>query len=264
MKKLYFFAVVMTLSSQTLANTDDIKQHITTGYEYTDYTEDRGHKDVRFIEYGRKKGKTAIVTKVASINRDFNQGESAIGIQGGLDVSYDWNKFLSTKSGATFSDHNPTLARSEYRHDFYLKPIKNFVVNLGGKHATYDNDIEVDALSYGLSWYSKRLILSYKYTGFDASDKPKTHGNTVSVKVKDQTGLGSTQLWVGSGKGAYGYEWDNIDTMYTNDIDSIAVRREQPITNNLLVGVTLGKTRYNIPSQDYDAVKGQLDFIYKW
>lgn len=254
------FAVLTTQLTLAAPN----EQNLTIGYEHRNYSKDRGERNLEFLEYSNKFNNGGFVAKLSSADRDFGSGVSDRGTEGKLDIYYDWNDYLSTKSGITLSDNTFAFLHKEYRQDFNIKPRKNLVVNLGLKTTEYAKDVDVNAWSSGLSWYSKRVILSYKYTDYNSDEKGNSHGNTLSGKLKDIEGKGNTQLWLGFGTGAYSYEWDPTNSKLSGDFKSITVRREQPFLNNWLLGISAGKNWYETPLDNYYSINGKIDISYKW
>lgn len=254
------FSVLIAQLTQAASN----EQNLMAGYEYRDYSKDRGSRNLSFVEYGNKFNKGAIVTRLTNADRDFGSSVSDTGTEGKLDIYYNWNNYLSTKSGLTLSDNTFVFPHQEYRQDFNITPRKNLVINLGVKHTEYADDVDVDAWSSGLSWYSKRMILSYKYTDYSSDEKGDSYGNTISAKLRDKEGTGNTQLWLGFGTGAYSYEWDPAASKLNGDFKNITLRREQPISNNWLLGFSVGKGWYETPLDNYYSVNGQVDLSYKW
>lgn len=261
-KSLVVISFAMLTTQVTIAAPN--QQHLTVGYEHRNYSKDRGERNLSFLQYGKKFNQGAIVTRLTSAKRDFGSGVSDTGTEGKLDIYYNWNDYLSTKSGITLSDNTSAFLHEEYRHDFNIKPIKNLVVTLGGKHTTYENDVDVDAWSSGLAWYSKRMIISYKYTDYSSDEKGDSYGNTFSAKLNDKNGSGNTQLWLGFGTGAYSYEWDPNNSKLNGDFESVTLRREHPISNNWLLGLSAGKNWQETPLENYNSINGQIDVTYKW
>lgn len=240
------------------------QQSVMIGYEHRNYSKDRGDRNLAFLQYGNKFDQGAIVTRLTHGERDFGSGKSDTGVEGKFDLYYHWNDYLTTKTGITLSDNTSTFAHNEYRQDFNIKPIKDLVISLGGKHTNYENNIEVNSWTSGLTWYTKRSIISYKYTNYSSDEKGDSYGNTFSAKLKDKSGTGSTQLWLGFGTGAYSYEWDPNNLQLSGDFKSATLRREQAISKNWQLGLAAGRNWYETPIENYNSLNGQIDFTYKW
>lgn len=241
------------------------KQHLTLGYEYKNYSKHHGNRNVGYLEYGYTFDRGAIVSKLSGGSRDYGSGSgSNDGVEGKADLYYNWNKYLSTKTGLTFSDNTPTFVRREYRQEFNIKAIDNVVLTTGGKHTEYYGDVDVNAWLLGGAWYYKRFIVMYRYTHYHSNKAGNSHGNTISVRLKDKTGEGHTQMWLGFGDSAHAYDWDPSNRKSSGDFKGVTLRRVQPISANWSVGMALGKSWYETPIYDYNSTNAQLDLIYKW
>ncbi|OTG85726.1 hypothetical protein B9T31_11260 [Acinetobacter sp. ANC 4558] len=240
-----------------------ISQFVTVDYEHRNYTHNRGNNNLSSILYGAKYQQASIVAKVTNGIRNVDN-ERDTGTEGKIDFYYNWNKNFSTKTGFSLSDGNSTFLHNELRQDFNFKPIKNLILTLGGKHTEYAKDIKVDSVSTGLTYYYDRAIISYKYSYFTSKEKKNSHGNILSIKLKDGTGSGNTQLWLGLGTGAYSYEWDDDLSNRNTNFKSVTLRREQPISKHWSVGLALGRNWYDSPIDQYTAINAKIDATYKW
>lgn len=261
MKKHLFLIYFLFYSGFSLGSEN--KLQITTGYEYRDFSENRGHSSIGHVEFKNKFDNGALVIDIAGGERDFGGGESHTGVKGKTDIYYDWTESLSTRTSITLSNSNPAFVNEEYLQEFNIKVPKNIVILAGAKYDKYDDKTELWAYSGGLTLYTKRLNYSYKYTHYDSSKPGNSYGNLFSIKLKDKNSSGSTQLWLTQGKNAYSYDW-LPNSSFKGNIKGVSLRRVQPITNSTSIGVSAGRVWYKPPSGKFHSTEGKADLIYTW
>lgn len=255
--------LISLLMTQTI-NASPISQFATVEYEHRKYTNDRGSNNLSSLSYGAKFKKATVVAKLTNSMRDVRE-DTDVGTEGKLDFYYNWNKNIFTKTGVSISDQNSNFLHQEFRQDISFKPRKDLILTVGGKHTEYADNIKVNSFSTGFSYYYlDKAIFSYKYSHFTSKNKNSSNGNTISIKVKDGDGSANTQLWLGFGTGAYSYEWDEDRYKVDTDFKSVTLRREQPLTNQWILGVAASKNWYQSPIDKYSSLNAKLDLTYKW
>ncbi len=259
-KQLLYCVAILAYPTLLMANEN---KQITIGYEHRDFSQGRGSSNIGHIEFKNKFTNGAVVADIAGGERDFGKHQQFDGVKGKVDVYYTWNNYLSTRTGITLSNNNPAFVDEEYLQEFTVKVLDNVTMLAGAKYAKYHDNTELKAYSAGVSVYTKRLVYSYKYTDYNSSKTKNGYGNLASVKLKDQTGSGSTQLWVSQGKNAHLYDW-LPDASVKKDSKGVSIRRVQPITDSVSVAVSIGKNWYKTPDYKYHNTEGKLDVIYTW
>ncbi|EBY9583087.1 YaiO family outer membrane beta-barrel protein, partial [Salmonella enterica subsp. enterica serovar Newport] len=137
---------------------------LTLGYDHTGYSDGYGTKNVVFAELKSVFDRGAAVANVARGYRGYDHGESFQGTRGRVTVWYDWSPLLSTRSGLSLGDNSPVFVRREVLNDFNLKLVKGTLLTVGGRHASYFHNTEVNSFSAGGTWYIGPVILAYRYT----------------------------------------------------------------------------------------------------
>jgi YaiO family outer membrane protein len=147
-------------------------------------------------------------------------------------------------------------------HDFNLKVVPNTVLTVGGRYSKYYGDVSVAGLSVGATYYVDRVSASYRYTGYRRSSGAHSHGNVASLRLKDDGGNGSTQLWLGKGTSVHEYEW--LSELQDGKLKSATFRRIQPLTQKWALEASVGKVWYETPATKFDGVAAQVGATLAW
>lgn len=233
---------------------------MTSGYDYTDYSGGHGKRDVASIELKTRFERGAVVGNFAYGHRDYGGGNSFTSSRGRGTLWYNWNTWLSTRTVIALAENTPVFARRDFQQDVTVKAMHNLAVTAGYRHANYFDDVDVNAWSGGLSLYTGPFITSWRYTNYDTTDAGHSYSHVASIKMKDPSGGGSTQLWLSRGTGAYTYDWAPQSKKGT--AKGVSLRRVQPLTQRLLLGVVVGKQWYDTPTDSYSGLQGMADLTW--
>ncbi|EAA6342290.1 TPA: YaiO family outer membrane beta-barrel protein [Salmonella enterica subsp. enterica] len=254
MNKFIFVSISAGVLSIS-ANAKDFS--LRSGYDYTDYSGGHGTRNIIFSELKNKIDHGASVINVSRGSRNYGDGKSWNAIRGGATVWYNWNTWISTRTGVSLAENSPVFARKDLQQDISFNLIPKTLLNFGYRFANYFGDTDVNAWSGGLSLYTGPLITSWKYTYYNTQDTGGSYSNIVSLRINDQKGAGNTQLWLSRGTGAYTYDW-SPDTR-KGALKSISIKRVQPLNERLILGLTLGKQWYNTPVDNYHNLQAIAD-----
>lgn len=255
-----FWMMVPLLVVSGLSKASD--NQLAVGYAYTDYSGGHGDKNILFAELKNKIEKGTLVSSLETGGRNYVDNEKKRnGTRGKMTFYYDWNPRLTTRSAGAIADKTEMFARYELLHDFNFKFLKGTVFTVGGRHAHYYDDVNVNSWSAGISYYTGPVMLSWRYSRYnDTSEAGNSYSHVASLKLKDKSGRGNTQLWVGTGTGAYTYDW--TPELRKGKQHSVSLRRLQPLTERLALSVAVGKHWYELPLYHYTGFTGQLSLEY--
>ncbi|EJP6146769.1 YaiO family outer membrane beta-barrel protein [Escherichia coli] len=234
---------------------------ITAGYDFTDYSGDHGNRNLAYAELVAKVENATLLFNLSQGRRDY-ETEHFNATRGQGAVWYKWNNWLTTRTGIAFADNTPVFARQDFRQDINLDLLPKTLFTTGYRYTKYYDDVEVDAWQGGISLYTGPVITSYRYTHYDSSDAGGSYSNMISVRLNDPRGTGYTQLWLSRGTGAYTYDW-TPETRY-GSMKSISLQRIQPLTEQLNLGLTAGKVRYDTPTDDYNGLQLAAHLTWKF
>lgn len=235
---------------------------LTAGYDYTDYSSEHGTRNIMFTELKNKLEHGAAVFNLSQGQRDFGQGDSWDAMRGRATLWYNWNQWLSTKTGIAIAENTPVFARKDVQQDISLKLIPRTVFTFGYRYANYFGDTDVNSLSGGVTLYTGPFITSWRYTHYDTQDAGTSYSHVVSLRMNDWKGNGNTQLWLSRGTGAYTYDW-SPDTLKGN-LKSISLKRMQPLNDRLTLAFTLGKQWYDTPVDNYSGLQAVADITWQF
>lgn len=236
-------------------------ESLTTGYNYTDYSAGHGTRNSIFADLKTKIDNGAVVIGIEQGKRDYGQGESFDAFRGKASVWYNWNDVLATRSSISLGENSPVFVRREILNDFNLKLVKNMVLTLGGRHAQYYGNTEVNSWSAGGSIYSGPLITTYRYTRYDTVGVDNSYSHLLTVRLKDNYGKGSTQFWASTGTGAYTYDW--TPETRKGKLHSLSLKRIQPLTEQFAFGLVLGKQWFDTPTSNYSGLQGIISLEWR-
>lgn len=235
---------------------------LSVGYDYTDYSAGYGTRNVAQAEVKSRFSNGAAVAGLAKGYRDYGQGDSYHGTRGRATVWYDWSPVISTRTGFSVADNSPVFVRREIFSDVNLKPVKGAVLTLGGRHAQYYAGTEVNGWSAGGTLYHGPVILNYRYTGYETAGAGNSHSHLVSARLKDSAGRGYTQLYAGTGTGAYTYDWSPV--VRNGKLHSLSLKRAQPLTERLSLDLVVAKQWFDTPVSSYSGINGQVAVAWSW
>ncbi|WP_368563445.1 YaiO family outer membrane beta-barrel protein [Pseudoxanthomonas sp. UTMC 1351] len=234
----------------------------TASVEHVDYSNGHGHRNVLNVETVGSFDATTLVLGAAGGKRDYGNDVEFSGSRFQGTAYHDWNPKLSTRTAVTLSTDDPVFVNREAVHDFNLKVIPNTVLTVGGRYSKYHGDVSVTGLSAGATYYLDRLSASYRYTGYRRSSGTNSHGNVVSLRLKDNSGTGSTQLWLGKGTSVHEYDW--MDELQDGKLRSATFRRVQPLTQKWALDASVGKVWYETPATKFDGVAAKVGVTLNW
>ncbi|MGI7010415.1 YaiO family outer membrane beta-barrel protein [Citrobacter braakii] len=259
MKRTLFVSLILSTASLP-AEATDLK--LTAGYDFTDYSARHGTRNVMFSELKTQIDDGTAVFNISEGRRDYDNGESWNALRGRATVWYNWNQWLSTKTGLAIAENTPVFARRDAQQDISVKVLPKTVFTFGYRYASYFDDTDVNAFSGGISLYTGPFITSWRYTHYDTEDAGGSYSHIVSLRLNDLNGKGNTQLWVSRGTGAYTYDW-SPDTK-KGTLKSISLRRNQPLTDQLTLGLALGKQWYDTPVESYHSQQILADLTWQF
>jgi YaiO family outer membrane protein len=229
--------------------------------DYVDYSDGHGLRRVSGVEATTRLGETTVVLGATAGSRDYG-AEKHHGSRFTSLVYHDWNKRLSTRTAITAATNSPVFVRRELQHDFNIKLVRNWVMTLGAKNSEYFGGVRANGWIAGGAWYAGRMITTYRFGQFDMSQGDDSTGHLLSLRLKDRSGDGRSQLWLG--KGASLETGDTLSDPRENRSRSVAVRRAQPLGNGLSLNLTVGRTLYDNDVSKHHAVSSGIGLAYDW
>jgi len=219
----------------------------------TDYSKAFGSRRDMTVEATTDLGATAFTIGVSHGKRKFDaESHSAVRLTG--TVYHDWSDRFYTRTFASISSDKPVYATREIANDFNYKALPNAVLTIGGKIARYADNRDARSWSGGASYYFPGGFATYRFTAYDVDRLGKSHGHLATVRIKDgKRGIGSTQLWLGSGSSLH--EEEVLLTDRRGNFRSVALQRVQPIKGPLSLHIAVGRTWYDIDTAKYQGTK---------
>ncbi|EPD7929449.1 TPA: YaiO family outer membrane beta-barrel protein [Escherichia coli] len=257
MKKILIASIILTSISAS-AKTSDVS--LNAGYDYINYSGDHGKRNVSFIELRNKLENGNAVFNLSHGERDYGGGKSWDSVRARATVWYNWNKWLSSRTGLAVAENTPVFARKDFQQDVSLKILPDTIFTVGYRYANYFEDIDVNAWSGGIAWYVGPFITSWRYTHYDTQDAGGSYSHLLSVRMNDKDSSGYTQLWLGRGNGAYTYDWAPDTKKGT--IKSVNLKRTQPLNEYITLGLSVGKQWYKTPVDKYHNLQGIVDITW--
>lgn len=234
----------------------------TMAIEHIDYSNGHGQRNVASLETVGSFGATTLVLSAAAGKRNYGNDVDFSGSRFHATAYHDWHPKLSTRTSAMLSTNDPVFANRDIAHDFNLKIIPNTVLTAGGRYSEYYGGVHATAWSAGASYYVSRMSVTYRYTGYHLSSGGNGHGNLLSFRLKDATGDGSTQLWLGKGTSIHAYEW--LSELQDGEARSASIRRVQPLTKKVSLDLSVGKTWYETPTTKFNGMSARIGVAYSW
>ncbi len=230
-------------------------------HEHTDYSSDRGERDVTQLELGWKSGDHTVLLDLAHGRRDFG-GDVHEGERVAVHAYHAWNGRWSGRSLLAYGSDDAVFANRQFGHHVNYKAARNVVLHGGATWSAYHGDVHALAWQGGASIYNGPWTTSVRYTHYDLSNRDDGHSFLMSVRRRDAIGHGSTQLWLGQGTSAFAY--DAGPELRDTRSKSVSLRRVQPITEKLRLDVTVGRTWHDSAVQRYHGTSGRLGLSYHW
>lgn len=215
-----------------------------------------------FTELKNKISHGAMVFNVSRGKRDYGSHESWDAYRGRATVWYNWNGWLSTRTGLAIAENTPVFARKDIQQDFSLKAVPGTLFTFGYRYANYFGGTDVNSWSGKISLYTGPVIAGWKYTYYDTQGADGSYSHIVSLQLNDWKGKGNTQLWLSRGTGAYTYDWSPETRKGT--LKGVSLRRVQPLNKNLNLGLTLCKQWYNTPMDKYQNLQFITDITWQF
>jgi YaiO family outer membrane protein len=234
----------------------------TMAIEHIDYSNGHGQRNIASVETSGSFGATTLVLRVEAGKRDYGEDVDFSGSRFHATAYHDWHPKLSTRTSAMLSTNDPVFVNRDIAHDFNLKIIPNTVLTIGGRHSEYYGGVDAAAWSAGASYYVSRLTVTYRYTGYHLSSGGDGHGNLLSFRLKDATGDGSTQLWLGRGTSVHAYEW--LSELQDGKVKGASIRRVQPLTKKVSLDLSMGKTWYETPNDKFEGLSARIGVTISW
>lgn len=226
------------------------------------YTNGHGERDVLSAEYGHRFGATTWVVQAFGGSRDYQDGASFA--DAGLAGTFyrNWDTRFSTRSHVAFSKDEPVFANRRIDQAFSYKALNNLLLTAGLQHTGYSGGVESNAWYSSTAYYVDRVMFSYRYTRHRLSGIDDSYGQTLTVRLKDRQGAGSTQLWLGQGTSVQEYDWS--PEVQRGDVKTIALRRVQPLSQNSALNLGLAKEWYDTPLSNHNGLTSKLGVTYRW
>lgn len=251
-------ALMMAVAGAAHAGVDTV----TAQLEHTDYSDGYGRRDVAGVEITGRAAGSRWQLGVAHGERDYGGvAYRGVRLHGGL--VHDWTPRLSTRTAVTLSDRDPVFVNRQIAQDINIKPAANTVLTVGGRYAEYYGGSYVTAWSVGAAYYFPRLSVAYRYSRHRLSTGTGGGGSTVSLRLKDAQGKGSTQLWLGTGNSAYTAELDPT-LLREHRAKRVFLRRNQPLGEHLMLHAGLGKAWHSTRVDRFSSIESQLGLGYHW
>ncbi|SMR83882.1 MULTISPECIES: YaiO family outer membrane beta-barrel protein [Stenotrophomonas] len=230
--------------------------------DHTDYNEGFGKRDVQTVDVAGRTGASRWHLGLAHGERDYGTSRySGNRVQGSL--HHDWSATVATRTSVIASNDDPVFVNRQINQDILWKVAGQTVLSVGGKYAEYHGSGYVSGWSVGATHYFPRVTASVKHERHRQSNGPDGHGSTVSLRLKDRQGHGSTQLWLGSGTSGYTADADPL-LLREHDAKRVFLRRSQPLGEHLVLDVGLGKTWHKTRLDRFQSVHTQVGLGYRW
>lgn len=247
MAKNYWIGAPLILMCAATAQAADGKLLLSN--ERMNYTGSYGKLQETSLVSSSDLGATAFSLGATYGKRDFGTGSaSAVRFTGTL--YHDFGERFFTRTSIAASNSKPVFATREFAQDLNFKPLRNAVLTVGGKYARYFDNREALSWSAGGTYYFGRGLATYRFSSFDVTRLGKSRGHLGTIRIKDGSGAGSTQLWLGSGTSLH----DQLQLRVTPEgkYRSAAIQRVQPLNGSLGLNVALGRTWYQTSSGRYN------------
>ncbi|MGZ0028616.1 YaiO family outer membrane beta-barrel protein [Stenotrophomonas sp. S4] len=230
--------------------------------DHADYTDGFGKRDVQTVDVAGRSGDSRWHLGLAHGERDYGSKRfSGNRVQGSLHQR--WGRRFSTRTAFTASNDDPVFVNRQVNQDLQWHVAPQTVLSVGGKYAQYHAGAYVSGWSVGAAHYFPRVTASLRHERHRQSNGPDGHGTTLSLRLKDAQGRGSTQLWLGSGTSGYTADADPL-LLREHDARRAFVRRSQPLGEHLVLDMGIGKTWHKTRLDRFQSVQSHLGLGYHW
>ncbi|RMH88376.1 YaiO family outer membrane beta-barrel protein [Lysobacter pythonis] len=257
-------ALALSATILALATTHSIaaEQTFSLNVEYTDL-EALGERSVLSADYVLKKEKNTFVFNIAGGDRSFPQGTDAKASKAGITVYTKWNDVVTTRFGGSVASDKPVFAKRDLYGNVDLNFIPNTSLSFGARDTRYFGNVGVTSWNAGATYYFPRGSLMYRFTRYKTDITGSKNGHTARLTIKDgASSKGRTELWLGKGNRAFAYDW--ATEFLAGSTKSATLRRVQPVSENLALNATLGRTWYKMPFTQYTGTTLGLGIEYNW
>jgi YaiO family outer membrane protein len=227
--------------------------------QYTHFTDGFGKRRQTGAHYSVDFGKTAFTIGASQTKRTFaTETFKAVELSGTL--YHDWNDRIYTRTSAAISADKPVYASRQIANDFNFKVMPQAILTVGGKYARYFGNRDVLSWSAGGSYYFGGGFASYRFTAYDVDKLGSSHSHLATFRVNDPRGSGQTQLWLGAGTSLH--EQEVLLSGQKGSYKSVALQRIQPVSGDLSLSLTLGRTWYDT-TNDYRGTNASIGLNYR-
>lgn len=237
-------------------------QTVSASAEYTDLGT-MGERSIVSAEYVHKDDRNTFVVHGAHGERNFPRDVSASDTRLGATIYTRWSDQISTRFGGAWGSDEPVFAKSDYSADVNFAVVRNTLLTVGGRRASYFGNVDVTSWNAGATYYFAGGSVMYRFTRYDSDLTGTDNGHTARITLKDGgTSAGRTELWLGYGDRTFSYDWTT--EFLSGSTRSIALRRVQPLSGTWALNVTAGHTRYETPFIDYNGNTLSAGLQYGW
>lgn len=238
------------------------EQRVSLLANHTDYTQASGKRDLQSLEYVAANDRDTWVLSAGAGRRQFGDGQTYRGHNATGTYYRKWTPVLSTRSHVAVSSDDPVFAGRVFDQALTYSGFTSTTLTAGVRRTRYYGDVDADAWYVGGAYYLRRLTLRYRYTHHDIEGLGASHGNMLSLRLKDARGAGSTQLWLGKGSTLHDYDWSPV--LQAGNQQSVSLRRVQPLSDSVSISASIERTEYKTPSRHYDGITSALGLTYSW
>lgn len=233
----------------------------TVNISNTNFDGGMGERRIASVETATAFDKGALVLQAARGDRNYGSGSQYHGTSFGGTLYYDWNDLISTRTLISGSSNDPVFAKSIIDQDFTFKVIPRTTLTAGIRHAEYVDGVDLDAWNVAVAHYMPRVTVRYRHTRHQLSGSGSGYGNLLMTKLKDGSGDGYTQLWLGQGTVLQEFDWS--PTALPGDYRSIVIRRIQPIGKNWMLSFSAGRSWHDTAALDYAGTTAGVGLTYR-
>jgi YaiO family outer membrane protein len=207
------------------------------------------------LEFGRTKLIAGVTNGLRKVDGD---KYSSVRFSG--TVYHDWTDRFYSRTSISAASNQPVFARREVAQDFSYKLTRKAIVTVGGKHSQYYGGQDVLSWSAGGTYYFGGGLVSYRFSSYDSKGLKSSYGHTLSARIKDPRGSGSTQLWLGAGTALH--DGDLLPIAETGKFRSVTLQRVQPLTKNIALRAGAGRTWYESAGNKYAGTTGTIGLTF--
>lgn len=227
--------------------------------EYTSFSGGFGTRRETTAESNLDFGRTKLVVSASHGLRKVDGDKfSAVRVSGTL--YHDWNDRFYTRTSLRAGSNKPVFARKEAAQDLNFKLTPKAVLTVGGKFAQYHGGTDVLSWSAGSTYYFGGGFVTYRFSSYDSKDLRKSYGHMATARIKDPSGKGSTQLWLGAGTALHDREL--LPTVQNGKFRGITVQRVQPLTKGMALTAGAGRTWYESGGNKYAGTTGTFGLTF--